>query len=117
MTRVKRGIVARKRRKQILKFTKGFRGSSSNLYKVAHQRIIKALVSSYRDRKKRKRYFIELWISRINAAVRNSGLNYSNFINKLKLSNISLNRKICGQLALKDKNSFDKLLEIIQTNN
>ena len=114
MTRVKRGNVAHKRRKEILDLTKGFRGSSSKLYRTAQQRTIKALTNSYKDRKIKKREFVKIWVSRINAAVRVSGLNYSNFQNQLKTSKILLNRKICSQIALQDKESFDKLLDFIK---
>lgn len=117
MTRIKRGIVARKRRKHVIFFTKGFRGSSSKLYRIAQQRINKALIYSYRDRRKKKQEFVQIWISRINATVRNLGLNYSLFQNKLKKSQIILNRKVCGQLALKDINSFEKLFNNLQIKN
>ena len=84
MTRVKRGNVARKRRKKILKLAKGFRGSHSTLFRTANQQVMKALRNSYRDRRKRKRDFRRLWITRINAAVRQHGMSYSQFIGKMK---------------------------------
>ncbi len=83
MTRVKRGFVARKRRKKVLKITKGFRGSSSILFRSANQRKMKALQFSYRDRRKKKINLRNLWISRINIASRLYDLNYNKFIYKL----------------------------------
>nr|Q9TJR1.1 RecName: Full=Large ribosomal subunit protein bL20c; AltName: Full=50S ribosomal protein L20, plastid [Prototheca wickerhamii]AHK09991.1 ribosomal protein L20 [Prototheca wickerhamii]CAB53110.1 50S ribosomal protein L20 [Prototheca wickerhamii] len=113
MTRVKRGNIARNRRNEILDLAKGFRGSSSKLYRTAQQRTIKALTNSYKDRKNKKREFVKIWVSRINAAVRLSGLNYSSFQNQLKFHKIRLNRKICSQIALQDQESFTKLLDLI----
>jgi len=86
MTRVKRGNVARKRRKKILKLAKGFRGSHSTLFRTANQQVMKALRSAYRDRKNRKRDFRRLWITRINAAARLHGLSYSQLMGNLKKS-------------------------------
>lgn len=114
MTRIKRGNIARNRRKKILTLSKGFRGSSSKLYRIARQRVIKALTNSYTDRKRKKREFSNLWVSRINARVRYSGLNYSKFQNIKNKSKVFLNRKICGQLALQDNISFEMLLDFIQ---
>ncbi|MGA1626887.1 MAG: 50S ribosomal protein L20, partial [Prochlorothrix sp.] len=94
MTRVKRGNVARKRRKKILKLAKGFRGSHSTLFRTANQRVMKALTNAYRDRRKRKRDFRRLWIARINAAVRTHDLSYSRFIGNLKTAEVQLNRKM-----------------------
>nr|YP_009105413.1 ribosomal protein L20 [Parietochloris pseudoalveolaris]AIT94040.1 ribosomal protein L20 [Parietochloris pseudoalveolaris] len=116
MTRVKRGNVARKRRKKVLKLTQGFRGSSSTLFRTANQRKLKALQYSYRDRLQRKREFRSLWISRLSAAVRLYGINYSEFIHILKVSKIFLNRKILAQLAIRDKKTFEQLLELIVPN-
>jgi large subunit ribosomal protein L20 len=114
MTRVKRGNVARKRRKKILKITHGFRGSSSILFRTANQQKLKALKYSYRDRNQRKRQFRSVWISRMNAAVRFYGISYSEFLHGLKKSNIFLNRKILAQLAVRDKDSFQQLVESLQ---
>lgn len=112
MTRVKRGNVARKRRKKILKLAKGFRGSHSKLFRTANQRVMKALRNAYRDRKRRKRDFRRLWIARINAAARQQGMSYSQLIGKLKKANIQLNRKMLAQLAVLDPASFDKVVEL-----
>jgi large subunit ribosomal protein L20 len=112
MTRVKRGNVARKRRKKILKLAKGFRGSHSTLFRTANQQVMKALRSAYRDRKNRKRDFRRLWITRINAAARLHGLSYSQLIGNLKKANIELNRKMLAQIAILDSAAFSKVVEL-----
>jgi large subunit ribosomal protein L20 len=112
MTRVKRGNVARKRRNKILKLAKGFRGSHSTLFRTANQQVMKALRSSYRDRKNRKRDFRRLWITRINAAARLHGLSYSQLIGNLKKANIELNRKMLAQIAVLDSAAFSKVVEL-----
>lgn len=112
MTRVKRGNVARKRRKKILKLAKGFRGSHSKLFRIANQQVMKALRNSYRDRRKKKRDFRRLWITRINAAARMQGISYSQLINKLDNANITLNRKMLAQLAIQDAEAFAKVVEL-----
>ena len=112
MTRVKRGNVARKRRKKILKLAKGFRGSHSTLFRTANQQVMKALRYAYRDRKKRKRDFRRLWITRINAAVRQHGMSYSQFMGNLKKANIQINRKMLAQMAVLDPEGFGKIAEV-----
>ena len=112
MTRVKRGNVARKRRKKILKLAKGFRGSHSKLFRTANQQVMKALRNAYRDRRKKKRDFRRLWITRINAAARIHGVSYSQLINKLDKANIALNRKMLAQLAIQDADAFQKIVEL-----
>ena len=114
MVRVKRGNVARKRRKKILKLAKGFRGSHSKLFRTANQQVMKALVYSYKGRKQKKRLFRRLWIVRINAAVRQHQLTYSRFISILKKNNIALNRKMLAQLAILDESTFTALVEKIK---
>jgi large subunit ribosomal protein L20 len=111
MARVKRGNVARKRRKKILKLAKGFRGSHSSLFRTANQQVMKALRNAYRDRRKKKRDFRRLWITRINAAARLHGMSYSQFIGKLKKADIQINRKMLAQLAVIDPAAFAKVLE------
>ena len=111
MARVKRGNVARKRRKKILKLAKGYRGSHSKLFRTANQQVMKALRNAYRDRRKRKRDFRRLWITRINAAVRLHGMSYSKFMNALKKSDIELNRKMLSQLAAVDPDCFKEIVE------
>lgn len=115
MTRVKRGNIARKRRKKILNLAEGFRGSSSKLFRTAQQQTMKALRYSYRDRQQRKREFSSLWVSRVNAASRSCGLSYSVFKNELKKSNIILNRKILSQVAVRDENAFNQLIQLINS--
>lgn len=110
MTRVKRGNVSRKRHKKVLNMTKGFRGAASVLFRTANQRNMKALKNSYVDRRKKKRDFRRLWIARVNAAVRQYGLNYSEFMNGLKKAEIVLNRKSLAQLAISDPQAFLQVL-------
>nr|YP_010455872.1 ribosomal protein L20 [Tetraselmis marina]UUA64548.1 ribosomal protein L20 [Tetraselmis marina] len=112
MTRVKRGFVARKRRKKVLNLTEGFRGASSVLFRTAKQQSMKALRYSYRDRNQRKRQFRSLWITRINAKSRLSGFTYNEFIHHLKTKNIILNRKMLSQLAVKDQYAFSVLANL-----
>jgi large subunit ribosomal protein L20 len=111
MTRVKRGNVARKRRKKILKLAKGFRGSHSRLFRTANQQVMKALRNAYRDRRKRKRDFRRLWITRINAAARLNGTTYSQLLGSLKKADIQINRKMLAQLAVLDPAGFSKVVE------
>jgi len=112
MPRVKRGNVARKRRNKILKLAKGFRGGQSRLFKVANQRVMQALRNAYRDRRKRKRDFRRLWITRINAAARQQGMNYSQLIGNMKKNNIAINRKMLAQLAVLDPETFAKVVDL-----
>ncbi|MGF1523816.1 MAG: 50S ribosomal protein L20 [Leptolyngbyaceae cyanobacterium] len=112
MARVKRGNVARKRRKKILKLAKGFRGSHSKLFRTANQQVMKALRYAYRDRRRRKRDFRRLWITRINAAARLHGLSYSRLIGQLKKANIEINRKMLAQMAVLDPEGFTQVVEI-----
>jgi large subunit ribosomal protein L20 len=112
MTRIKRGNVARTRRKKIFQITQGFRGSSSKLFRTANQYALKGLKFSTRDRYQRKKLFRKIWIVRLNAAVRKNGINYSTFLSRLKNSKILLNRKILAQIALRDREGFQHLLEM-----
>ncbi|BAW96960.1 ribosomal protein L20 [[Synechococcus] sp. NIES-970] len=111
MPRVKRGNVARKRRKKILKLAKGFRGSHSKLFRTANQQVMKALRNAYRDRRKKKRDFRRLWIVRVNAAARLNGLSYSQLTGQLKKANIEINRKMLAELAVVDPQAFAKVVE------
>lgn len=113
MTRVKRGNVARKRRKEILQLAEGFRGSSSRLFRTAQQQTMKALRYAYRDRQQKKREYASLWVSRLNAAARVNGMNYSNLRHELKKSGILLNRKVLSQVALRDQEAFQQLIALI----
>ncbi|WWO98708.1 MAG: 50S ribosomal protein L20 [Candidatus Dasytiphilus stammeri] len=111
MVRVKRSVVAHARHKKILKQAKGYYGARSRAYRVAIQAVIKAGQYAYRDRRQRKRKFRQLWIMRINAAVRKYGLSYNNFIKGLKVSSIKIDRKILSDLAVSDNYSFSILVE------
>nr|YP_009654385.1 ribosomal protein L20 [Pleurostichidium falkenbergii]QCH39672.1 ribosomal protein L20 [Pleurostichidium falkenbergii] len=117
MTRIKRGNIARKRRKKVLKLAKGFRGSHSKLFRTAKQQVLKALKYSYIGRKHRKRDYRRLWIIRINAATRSYNISYSQFISLLKRKNVALNRKILSQLVLIDKSAFSHFIQFIQSSN
>jgi len=112
MARVKRGNVLRKRHKKILKLAKSFKGSRSRLFIVANQAVMKALKYQYRDRRLKKRNFRRLWISRINAAVRQHGLSYSKFINALTKANIGVNRKMLANIAVRDPAAFKVVVDM-----
>jgi large subunit ribosomal protein L20 len=115
MSHVKRGVTKRARHKKILNLAKGYRGRAKNCFRVAIEKVEKALQYAYRDRKVRKRDFRGLWIQRINAAVREQGLIYSQFINGLKLANIGLDRKVLADLAVKEPNAFNQIIEKAKT--
>jgi len=110
MVRIKRGNVARKRRKKILSLASGYRGAHSVLFRIANQQVMKALRYSYIGRKQKKRVFRQIWISRINAASRLNGTTYNQLINKFKKSNIDLNRKMLSQIAVLDAPTFKSLI-------
>ncbi len=112
MTRVKGGVVARKRRKKVLKQAKGYFGSKHRLYKTAHEQVMHSGEYAFRDRKQNKRNFRKLWITRINAACRENGVSYSRFINGLVKNNIEINRKMLSEMAINDKKEFTKLVEL-----
>src|SRR5690554_5986183 len=111
MARVKRGVIARRRHKKILKQAKGYYGARSRVFRVAKQAVIKAGQYAYRDRRQRKRQFRQLWIARINAGARVNGLSYSKFINGLKKASIEIDRKILADLAVHEKAAFAALVE------
>lgn len=111
MARVKTNVARRKRVKRVLKRAKGQWGDRSKQYAQAKRSLLHSDVYAYRDRKKRKTQFRQLWISRLNAAVRAAGMTYSRFINGLKKANIALNRKMLAELAVKDSQTFSKLIE------
>ena len=111
MPRVKRGVVARRRHKKILKQAKGYYGARSRVFRVAKQAVTKAAQYAYRDRRQRKRQFRSLWIARINAAARANGLNYSRLIAGLKKAEIGLDRKVLADIAVHDKPAFSKIVE------
>ena len=107
--RVKRGFKARRRRNKVLKLAKGYRGGRSKLYRTAADAVDKALMYAYRDRRVKKREFKKLWIIRINAAARMNNLSYSKFMHGLKLSGITLDRKILADLAISDPAAFSQI--------
>ena len=113
--RVKRGNVLRKRHKKILKLAKGFIGARSRIFKVANCAVMVALKYQYRDRRVRKRNMRRLWIVRINAAVRPHGLSYSRFVNALKKTNVQLNRKMLADLAVREPEAFEQIVEIAKS--
>ncbi|HBF48418.1 MAG: large subunit ribosomal protein L20 [Psychromonas sp.] len=112
MPRIKRGVQARARHKKVLKQAKGYYGARSRVYRVAVQAVTKAGQYAYRDRRQRKRVFRQLWIARINAASRISGLSYSRFINGLKKASVEIDRKILADIAVFDKATFAHLVEV-----
>lgn len=111
MARVKAGLTTKKRHKKILGLAKGFRGRAKNCFRVAVQKVEKALQYAYRDRRNRKRDLRGLWIQRMNAAVRLHGLNYSKFINGLNLANITIDRKILSDIAVHEPEAFKAIVE------
>ncbi len=110
MSRVKRGVAKKARHKKILKMAKGYRGRAKNCFRIAIEKVEKAMKYAYRDRKVRKRDFRALWIQRINAAVREQGMIYSTFINGLKLAKIDLDRKVLSDLAIKEPEAFSEIV-------
>jgi len=112
MARVKGGLNAKKKHKKVLKLAKGYRGARSKQYRVAKQSVMRALATSYKGRKERKRQFRSLWIARINAAARMNGISYSRFMHGLKMADIYLNRKVLADMAVNDAEGFAKLAEI-----
>ena len=111
MPRVKRGVVAHRRHKKILKQAKGYYGARSRIFRVAKQAVTKAGQYAYRDRRQRKRQFRALWITRINAQSRSNGLSYSRLINGLKKADIALDRRVLADLAVHDKPAFAAIVE------
>ncbi len=114
MTRIKRGTVASKRRKKVLKMVKGFRWRRKSNYRAAKEALLKAGKYAYRDRRAKKRTRRALWITRINTACREAGLTYKDFVNKIKKEGIELNRKILSELIAEYPKVFTKILEEIK---
>ncbi|MDZ5762816.1 50S ribosomal protein L20 [Candidatus Cyrtobacter comes] len=114
MARVKRGVAARKRHKKILEMASGYRGRSNSCFRVAVERVEKGLQYAYRDRRAKKREFRRLWIQRINAAVRELGMTYSQFINKISSSEFAqLNRKMLSEIAMNSPNVFSSIVSSV----
>lgn len=111
MARVKRGVVARRRHKKILKQAKGYYGARSRVFRVAKQAVIKAGQYAYRDRRQKKRVFRALWITRINAQARVNDMTYSRLIAGLKKANIGIDRRVLADLAVHDKPAFAAVVE------
>ncbi len=112
MTRSITSTVTKAKHKKILKLAKGYRGRANNCYRVAVEKVEKALQYAYRDRRTRKRDMRALWIQRINAGVRQYNLIYSQFINGLKLASMEVDRKVLADLAVKEPNAFKELVEL-----
>ncbi|MEQ8152855.1 MAG: 50S ribosomal protein L20 [Smithellaceae bacterium] len=112
MSRVKRGVTARKKRRKILKLAKGFFGARSRLIRTATEAVNKAMKYAYRDRRARKREFRQLWIARINAAARLNNITYSRLIDGMKKSGIELDRKILAELAVNDPQGFAQVVAV-----
>lgn len=111
MARVKGAMATRKRRNKVLKLAKGYWGGKSRLFKTAKQAVMKSGQYAYIGRKQKKRDFRRLWITRISAACKQNGMNYSTFINGLKKAEISLNRKMLSEIAIHDADAFQKLCQ------
>jgi large subunit ribosomal protein L20 len=113
MTRVKRGIITKKRHKKLLKQTKGYWGQRKNIFRRAKETLLRALAFAFKGRKMKKRDMRALFIMRIKAAARTNGLSYSTFIHKLKVSHIQLNRKMLSQIAVYDAPAFTHLVKMV----
>jgi len=111
MSRVKRGVVGRRRHKKIIELTKGHKGQRHRLFRRANESLIHAMEYSTRDRKDRKGQFRRLWITRINAAVRAHGMSYSQFISGLRKAGVDLDRKVMADLAVRDEAAFGSLAQ------
>jgi large subunit ribosomal protein L20 len=111
VSRVKRSVHARKKRRATLDRAKGYRGQAHSSYKLAKEALLKADQYAYRDRRNKKRDFRRLWITRINAAARQEGLSYSQFMHGLKLAGIELDRKVLADVAVRDPETFRRFAE------
>ena len=112
MARVKGAMMTRKRRNKILKLAKGYWGAKSKHFKMANQAVMKSLTYAYTGRRLKKRDFRSLWITRISAAAKMNGMNYSTFMHGLKVAGIEINRKMLSELAVNDAAAFTQLVEI-----
>lgn len=112
MPRSRPKVYAHRRHKKVLKFTKGQFGTRSKLFKRANEAMLKSLFYAFRDRRNRKRDFRRLWISRINAAARQNGLSYSRLVHGLREANVQVDRKVLADLAVRDANTFTKLVDV-----
>ena len=114
MARVKGAMMTRKRRNKTLKLAKGYWGNKSRHYKMANEQVMKSLTYAYVGRRLRKRDFRSLWITRISAACKANGMNYSTFMHGLKQANVAINRKMLSEMAINDPTAFTKLVEVAQ---
>ena len=114
MARVKRGVTTHARHKKVLDLAKGYRGRGSTAYRVAIEKVEKALRYAYRDRRNRKRDFRALWIQRINAGARQHGLTYSQFMHGIKLAGIDLDRKVLSDIAIREPEAFQAIAATAQ---
>ena len=112
MTRVKRSVHAKKKRRKTLELAKGYRGEAHSNYKRAKEAVMKADSYAYRDRRNRKRDFRRLWITRINAAARQNGMSYGTFMHGLKLAGVELDRKVLADIAVRDAETFTRFAEV-----
>ena len=112
MSRARNNVAARKRRRKVLKQAKGYRGPRGNLYRLARESVNHALCYAYRDRKRKKRDFRALWITRINAAARLNGTSYSLLMNGLHKAGVEINRKLLADIAVRDRKAFTELVQI-----
>ena len=112
MARVKGAMMTRKRRNKILKLAKGYWGAKSKHFNMANQQVMKSLTYAYTGRRLKKRDFRRLWITRISAACKMNGMNYSTFMHGLKLAGVEINRKMLSELAVNDKAAFTQLTDI-----
>jgi large subunit ribosomal protein L20 len=110
MARVKRGVAAHRRHKKVLRLARGYRGAKSRWYRLANQYVTRALARAFVDRRLRKRQFRRLWVARINAAARGSGVTYSRLIHGLRQAGVRVNRKVLADLAVRDRAAFDALV-------
>ena len=115
MARIKKGKTAHKRHKKVLKMAKGYYGAKSKLYRSANEAVMRALRSSYRGRKERKRNFRRLWITRINAGARAYGMTYSTFMHGLKLADVKIDRKMLADLAVTDSKAFAEICKLAKS--
>ncbi len=111
MPRTRNGVAHHRRVKKVLKLARGFRGRRSKIYHAAKEAVMHSLFHAYKDRRRKKRDFRRLWITRIHAAVEPFGISYSKFIHGLKKANIELNRKVLSNLAIEDQAAFEKVVE------
>lgn len=112
MARVKRGVTARARHRKIIELAEGFTGTHRRLFKPANEAVMHALAYAYRDRRQRKSEMRRLWIARINAAVRQNGMSYNQFVHGLRLAGVEVNRKMLADLAVQDAPAFAQLVEV-----